>query len=292
MPEEDANAHSPGQAETILTERFRDALGFAAKLHSEQRKKGTNIPYVSHLLAVASLVLEDGGDEDEAIAALLHDAIEDQGPEYQSDYRMEPRQGVPALKRDMELHYGSRVLEIVEACTDTDEFPKPPWTERKEAYLKHLEKASKSALRVSCADKLHNARSILTDYQEVGDQLWSRFNKGWDQQRWYYDELVKIFNRRYPSPLSRNLESTVAELKEAVTPNRQMKLPLDERRESMTDTNHEKSPNEPTKDSSGPGRPASNSPRRDTELERLADRAVAAFVKNLNENMDKPPDRD
>ena len=140
----------------LLSERFFDALGYAARLHNRQVRKGGGTPYVSHLMAVASLVLEHGGSEDEAIAALLHDAIEDQA---------EHRGGAAALRAEIEQRYGARVLGIVNACTDAEVVPKPPWRARKEQYLRHLGATPDPAYhRVSIADKLHNARAILLDY--------------------------------------------------------------------------------------------------------------------------------
>ena len=162
-----------------LQGRFEDALQLATQLHANQVRKGTNIPYVSHLLAVASMVLEAGGDEDEAIAALLHDAVEDQG-------------GQPVLQ-DIRQRFGDRVAEIVDGCTDAYGEPKPPWRERKEAYIAHLSTASASVLLVSISDKTHNARAILADYRRIGEDLWGRFSGGRDGTLWYYRELVKAY---------------------------------------------------------------------------------------------------
>jgi len=181
-----------------LSGRFNEALVFAADLHADQLRKGMGIPYVSHLLAVASLVLEAGGDEDEAIAALLHDAVEDQG-------------GQETLEA-IRSRFGERVADIVWGCTDTDEVPKPPWRARKEAYIRHLDLASRSVLLVSNADKLHNARATLSDYREMGAALWDRFNASGEEILWYYRSLSDVFTRRRPSPLARELERTVSEL--------------------------------------------------------------------------------
>ena len=183
-----------------LGHRFERAVGLARTLHAKQKRKGGDIPYVAHLLAVASLVIEDGGDEDEAIAALLHDAVEDQG-------------GAKTLGL-IRRQFGSRVAGIVESCSDTDVTPKPPWRERKQAYLAHLAAADRSALRVSLADKLHNARAILADLREVGGELWSRFNASKDETLWYYDELAKAFEERAPGPLARELRRTVDEIRQ------------------------------------------------------------------------------
>jgi (p)ppGpp synthase/HD superfamily hydrolase len=191
----------------MLSDRYKDALIFAAKLHDTQTRKGSEIAYLSHLLAVSGLVMENGGNEDEAIAGLLHDALEDQGDNYTSEYLVEPRAGRPALKRDLDLRYGSRVREIVEACTDDEDFQKPPadekgtveaWRARKEQYLAHLAKVDDAGiLRVSCSDKLHNARTILIDYEEHGEAIWDRFRAGTkEQQLWYYRNLVETFQSK------------------------------------------------------------------------------------------------
>jgi GTP pyrophosphokinase len=163
----------------MLSARFDVALAFAARLHAGQLRKGTEIPYVAHLLAVAGLVLEYGGNEDEAIAALLHDAIEDQGG---------------AATRDIIRRlFGEEVTEIVNGCTDTEVSPKPPWRERKEAYVAHVREASSSVRLVSAADKLHNARSVLADLRVIGDEVWSRFKGGREGTLWYYRALVQAY---------------------------------------------------------------------------------------------------
>ena len=187
---------------TQLTERFDEALVYARRLHAGQQRKGTEIPYVSHLLGVASLVLEAGGDEDEAIAALLHDAVEDQG-------------GEPTLG-EIRQRFGPRVADIVAGCTDAWEEPKPPWRERKEAYIEHLEEASPSVLLVSCADKLHNVRSIIADHLEIGDAVWERFSADPDDIIWYYQTLADRFEDLASDPRTRRLlallDSELAEL--------------------------------------------------------------------------------
>ena len=154
------------QSKRFLTHRFDLALHFASGLHHAQRRKGTDTPYIAHLMSVAALVLESGGDEDQAIAALLHDAMEDQG-------------GPPTLKMIRQL-FGDRVAETVRECSDSesvDPDTKEPWHRRKQAYLTHLSTASTDALLVSVADKLHNARTVLSDYRQIGDEIWRRFNK-------------------------------------------------------------------------------------------------------------------
>lgn len=163
----------------VLTERFQRAFTHAANAHACDVRKGTTIPYVSHLLAVASLVLENGGTEDEAIAALLHDAVEDQGG---------------ALRLELiRAEFGEAVAAIVDGCTDTYEDPKPAWEARKKAYLAHLPSQPASVRLVSAADKLHNARCILADYRTEGEKLWGRFNAPRDRILWYYRSLVEAY---------------------------------------------------------------------------------------------------
>lgn len=162
-----------------LTERFENALRYAFALHGEQARKGSGTPYMAHLLGVTALVLENGGDEDNAIAALLHDAVEDQG-------------GLATLA-EIRRRFGDRVAEIVEGCTDSYEIPKPPWRERKERYLAHLRQASADVRRVALADKLYNARSILYDLKRSGEDVWARFRGGKDGSLWYYQALAEIF---------------------------------------------------------------------------------------------------
>ena len=181
-----------------LTERFDAAFKLASDLHRTQTRKSSEIPYVSHLMAVSGLVLENGGTEDEAIAGLLHDAVEDQGG--------------PATLELIREAFGDVVAELVMALSDTDETPKPPWRTRKEQYLRHLEDAPPAVLRVSAADKLHNARSILRDYAVLGEDLWDRFNAPSADQIWYYRSLADVFRRRLGGPLASDLARTVADL--------------------------------------------------------------------------------
>ncbi len=162
-----------------LTTRFEAALALAAWLHADQVRKGTEIPYLAHLLSVAGIALDYGADEDEAIAALLHDAVEDQG-------------GEDVLAR-IRSRFGSGVAEIVLACSDTTVTPKPPWCERKTAYVAHVAMALPSARPVSAADKLHNARSILADFDGLERDGWTRFTGGRDGTLWYYRALVGAF---------------------------------------------------------------------------------------------------
>jgi (p)ppGpp synthase/HD superfamily hydrolase len=162
-----------------MTDRLAEAFAYANELHATQVRKGSNSPYVAHLMGVASLVLEAGGDEDLAIAGLLHDAVEDQG-------------GLPVLE-EIRKRFGDRVASVVEGCTDATVVPKPPWRERKEAYLAHLPEASEDVRTVSCADKLYNARSILMDYRAIGDDLWDRFRGKKEGTLWYYRSLLEAF---------------------------------------------------------------------------------------------------
>jgi (p)ppGpp synthase/HD superfamily hydrolase len=187
---------------TFLTSRFEAAVIYALHVHGGQTRKGTSIPYVSHLLSVAGLVLEQkGADEDLAIAALLHDAVEDQG-------------GTERLA-DIRGRFGDRVAAIVKSCGDSEtssRAEKKPWRARKECYLDHLRiQPDEGALLVSAADKLHNARAILADYRTHGEQLWSRFNSGRDDQLWYHRSLVEIFQQRRV-PLAEELGRVVGEL--------------------------------------------------------------------------------
>ncbi|MGB6802543.1 MAG: HD domain-containing protein, partial [Candidatus Sulfotelmatobacter sp.] len=154
--------------------------------------------YIAHLMGVASLVLEFGGDEDLAIAALLHDVVEDCG-------------GAPMLK-EVRRKFGRRVAKIVDGCTDSDTEPKPPWRERKETYIEHLRSSDAETRLVSAADKLNNVRSILSDYREVGESIWERFNGGREGTLWYYRALLDEFLRGKPSRLVRELELAVREL--------------------------------------------------------------------------------
>ncbi len=189
-----------------LGPRFRRAFLFAADKHSGQTRKASTIPYIAHLMGVTSLVLEFGGDENMAIAALLHDVVEDCG-------------GLPILK-EVRRRFGPRVAKIVDGCTDSFTDPKPPWRERKETYLRHLKKADAETRLVSAADKLNNVRSILSDYREFGESIWARFNGGRDGTLWYYRSLLEEFLRRTPNRLITELELAVRELEASVGPAR------------------------------------------------------------------------
>lgn len=186
-------------------ERFDRALAWASELHRGQRRKGSGVPYVAHLLAVAAIAIEHGATEDEAIAALLHDSIEDQAAAFG---------GCEKLRAAIRGRFGEAVLAIVEGCTDADAIPKPPWKQRKQVYLDRLAQAPRSVLLVACADKLHNARSTVADLSAAKDReaYWKTFNGGRDGTLWYYRSLAKILLERFPGPLSEELARAVLEL--------------------------------------------------------------------------------
>jgi GTP pyrophosphokinase len=181
---------------TILTTRFDQAPQFASHAHAGHLRKGTDIPYVSHLLIVAGLILEYGGDEDAAIAGLLHDAIED----------------THVTRHDIAARFGDAVAGIVDGCTDADVKPKPEWRIRKEQYIAHLSTVSPPTLLVSAADKLANVRSILKDYRIHGESLWSRFNGGRDGTLWYYRALADEFMKLEPRQIAEDLDAEVSRL--------------------------------------------------------------------------------
>jgi GTP pyrophosphokinase len=185
-----------------LSPRFEEALIFATRLHATQTRKESGTPYIAHLLAVSALVLEYGGDEDQAIAALLHDAVEDQGG--------------AATREAIRARFGDRVTAIVDGCTDADTQPKPPWRARKEAYLAHLPDAPAEVRLVSAADKLHNARAVLADYRQVGEAVWARFRGGKAGTLWYYRALLTAYRAAGTDPLVEELDRTVTELERLV----------------------------------------------------------------------------
>ena len=184
----------------LYSPQLIQALETAARLHATQSRKGTRIPYLAHLLGTCAIALEYGANEDEAIAALLHDAIEDVTP------TRDAREAVAA--------FGPGVLRIVEACTDTDQHPKPPWRPRKEAYLRELAEADASVLLVSAADKLHNARSVVADLRTIGQAVWERFTPPREESLWYYRALVEAFraNTANRPALIDELDRTVTEM--------------------------------------------------------------------------------
>jgi (p)ppGpp synthase/HD superfamily hydrolase len=181
-----------------LSEKFDSALVYASALHRDQVRKGSGIPYVAHLLSVSSHVLVAGGSEDQAIAGLLHDAAEDQGGQATLD--------------EIQARFGSPVSRIVADCTDSWVEPKPAWRSRKEAYLSALPAKPVTSLLVSLADKVDNAEAILHDYQDIGDNLWSRFTGGRQGTIWYYRTLSAIFDKVMPCPLANELSRTVSQL--------------------------------------------------------------------------------
>lgn len=181
-----------------LGPRFMRAFQFAAAKHARQTRKASAIPYIAHLMGVASLVLEAGGDEDLAIAALLHDVVEDCG-------------GVAMLK-EVRRRFGKHVAEMVDGCTDAYTVPKPPWRERKESYIRRLRKESAGTRLVSAADKLNNVRSILSDFRALGESIWSRFNGGREGTLWYYRTLRDEFLRRNQNRITCDFDLAVREL--------------------------------------------------------------------------------
>lgn len=184
-----------------LSERFREALNYAVDLHRDHVRKGSGVPYIAHLLSVTALALEHGAGENEAIAALLHDAVEDRG-------------GLPVLE-EIRRRFGDRVAVIVDGCTDAYTDPKPPWRSRKETYLRHLrEEADDSVRLVSACDKLHNARSIRSDLMAHGEAIFERFKGGKEGTLWYYRTLRDIFRARGPHRLAEELDDVVGRIEE------------------------------------------------------------------------------
>ncbi len=181
-----------------LTDRFEDARVFAFQLHKNQYRKQSKIPYISHLLAVTAIVLENGGSENQTIAALLHDAVEDQGG-YDTLHQIKSR-------------FGEEVELIVEGCTDAYVDPKPDWKERKSAYLEKIKQAEESVLLVSLADKVHNARSILKDLQSTEINIWDKFNGGKEGTLWYYQSLIEIFESCPYQDLLADLRRTIEKI--------------------------------------------------------------------------------
>ena len=185
-----------------LTTRFEQALQYAVLVHAHQVRKGSDIPYVAHLLGVTSIALEYDATEDEAIGALLHDAGEDAG----GDGRIE----------DVRYRFGNAVAEIVQGCTDAVVMPKPPWRKRKEDYIAHVPTASASIRLVSASDKLHNLRAILRDFRRIGDALWALFTGGKEGTLWYYRALVTAFREAGTSELVEELDRVMTELENLV----------------------------------------------------------------------------
>ena len=188
----------------IDKKKYKKAIDYAFALHSNQYRKGTTIPYFTHLVSVSNNVIENGGNTDEAIAGLLHDAVEDQG-------------GEKTLKL-IRKRFGNKVAKIVKECSDTKITPKPPWLERKKKYLLEMKKSTQSSLFVSLCDKLHNAICIVNDYQRVGRKLWKRFNASSKQVYWYHNSLYINFTKhlRDHKVLKRNYKNIVSEMKTIV----------------------------------------------------------------------------
>ncbi len=185
-----------------LGPRLQQAFRYAAEKHAGQTRKQSAVPYLSHLMAVAGLVLEAGGDEDMAIAALLHDVVEDCG-------------GMPRL-REVRKQFGPRVAKIVEGCTDAYIVPKPEWLQRKKDYIGEVKHADAETRLVSASDKLHNVRTILADYRQLGEAVWKRFSGKKEGTLWYYRALCNEYRRRNPNRTTRELEIAVTELESAV----------------------------------------------------------------------------
>lgn len=181
-----------------LTERYESALVYATRLHANQTRKISGVPYISHLLSVSALVLEAGGTEEEAIAALLHDAVEDQGGE--------------PIRKDIRQLFGETVLAIIDGCTEWDTPPKPPWQERKLQYLEKLRYALPSVRLVSLADKLHNSRSLLADCQQYGDVIWTNFSAGKEKTLWFYQSLVQVYQQTGSDWMTQEIERVVNQL--------------------------------------------------------------------------------
>ena len=194
--------HSEPSSTRRLSSRFEEALVFAAQKHQHQTRKGTTIPYIAHLMQVSGIALENGANEDEGIAALLHDVIEDQDE----------------TPEELTRRFGPEVAAIVAGCSDSASTDKAPWKQRKEAYIAHVLTASASIRLVSSCDKLHNARAILADYQELGEALWSRFNASPGDILWYYESLVHAFQQAQerqgepPSRVVMQLDRVITEL--------------------------------------------------------------------------------
>ncbi len=196
----------------LLSPRFEEALAYAARLHARQARKGSGVPYVSHLLSVAALVLEHGGDEEQAIAALLHDALEDQADRHG---------GGPALAAEIERRFGPRVRRIVEGCSDwRGEGERPPWLERKRRYLRAIEDKPADVRLVTAADKLHNLRSLLQDHNRLGEAMWARFTPTPEQALWYHRTLLASFQRSgdLPETLLQEIAEALEALQRAVAP--------------------------------------------------------------------------
>ncbi len=183
----------------MLSSRFDDALLWACELHREQTRKGSGAPYISHLMAVASLVMEAGGDEDEAIGAVLHDAIEDQGG--------------PRTREEIRRRFGDRVTALVDGCTDAEELPKPPWRERKEAFIASIRSAPASVRLIVTADKLHNVSCSIADLEREGPEAWERF-RGREKALWYCRSITLALEEAGGNALTPRLRRALDKLAE------------------------------------------------------------------------------
>jgi (p)ppGpp synthase/HD superfamily hydrolase len=202
-PSSSSNPQSPiPNPSANLSERLSDAVRLACRWHVDQRRKVSGAPYVAHLLGVAGIVLDSGGSDDEAVAAILHDAVEDQGG--------------PETRRHIERLFGPAVARIVDECSDTDESPKPPWRQRKEAFIARLPSVSASARLVTAADKLDNVRGLIQGYHEQGEKLWAHFLGGRAGALWYHRAVVDALRRIEPSPLVERLHREVSLLESLV----------------------------------------------------------------------------
>jgi (p)ppGpp synthase/HD superfamily hydrolase len=187
----------------VESTRFAEAFSYSLEVHRGQRRRVTGTPYIGHVLGVCSLVLDDGGDEDQAIGALLHDAGENAG-------------GRPRIE-DIRNRFGERVARIVEECSDTLERPEPPWRERKEAYVAAAEHHTLDALHVSLGDKLYNVRSLVRDYRVLGESVWDHLAGDRGDILWYYRSLLDVFRRRLPeSSMVAELEAALAEFERLI----------------------------------------------------------------------------
>ena len=187
----------------LFTDRLVDAFAAARRLHATHVRKGTGTPYLTHLMAVAALVAEYGGDEDQVVAALLHDAVEDQGG----------RKTLESIRDE----FGETVAFYVESCSESDTQPKPPWRERKEAFLSRLAEAGPEVRLICAADKLHNARSMSRDLRTAGNALWQRFNGGRDGTLWYMQEALNTLAEGWSHPILAELAHALASLRKAAS---------------------------------------------------------------------------
>jgi (p)ppGpp synthase/HD superfamily hydrolase len=193
-----AGSSAEGRVRRKFSNRFAQALAYAARVHAGQVRKRTERPYIGHLLSVASIVIEYGGDEDMAIGALLHDAVEDQG-------------GLPRLG-EIRKKFGKRVAGIVDGCTDSYTQPKPPWLQRKRAYVERVSSESEEVRLVSAADKLSNTREVLHDFRVHGESVFERFAGNKEGTLWYYRALVDTFRKAGDNPLVEELDRVVSRL--------------------------------------------------------------------------------